>query len=141
MRPFHTHRGVLFFGSFILGTQEIERDLDRADQNGKAVTHAEDRYIPGTHILGVDRVPKIERDLDRADRNEKAVTHAEDRHILGAYILGVHRVPKIKRDLDRADRNEKAVAHAEGRHILGASILGSQTATYVQPLSTKTPCV
>ena len=40
---------------------EIERDLDRADRNRKAVAHAEGRPVPGISILGVQQVPEIER--------------------------------------------------------------------------------
>ena len=77
---------------------KIEWDLDCADRNRKAVTHAEGRAISGISILGVRQVPEIERDLDRADRNVKAVAHAEGRPVLGISILGAHEVPKIEQN-------------------------------------------
>ena len=93
---------------------EIERDLDRADRNVKAVAHAEGRPVLGISILGAHEVPKIEQNNANTGLVTKWHDMADAARRMRAWkreACNVGVLNAIRRDRNRAALQERQRQH------------------------------
>ena len=101
-----TWRAIL--GRPILGTPEIEQDLDCADSNGKAVTQTEGCATLGTSILGATQAPEIARAPEIAQmRTSKAQFNTEQLDRSDAEREEAAQALRVAKEAERLEEQEE----------------------------------